>query len=360
MIHTALSDDAAELRARLQQIEILEERLRLALRAGHIGTYDFDPRTETTTWDDELYAIWGLAPDTSDVFQAAQATIHPEDRLRWEEDVARSLDPGGDGRHNVEMRITRPDTGELRWIHAQGDTTFVNGEPVRLVGAVRDITAEKDALEREQLLAREMNHRVQNIFTVVTGMVRMSASVAPSVDELKDTLTGRLRAMAGAHALIQPHIDGEQIEESDVSVHALASAVLDPYIDGRDRVVLSGPDAMLGPRQASGLALILHEWGTNAAKHGALSHAEGRVGLQWDWFGASKAQDTSVSAGVPVLRLVWTERGGPRIAGAPQQFGFGSRLVRMTARAPSFSAVETDWGEGGVVHTLDVNGARTG
>lgn len=356
---TQTTDQATvtDLRERLARLEAVEERLRLALRAGHIGTYDFDPRTETATWDRELYAIWGLPLDTPDVFAAVQSTIHPDDLALWEADVARSLDPSGTGRHDFEMRITRPDTGELRWLHAQGDAAFEDGVPIRLVGAVRDITSEKRLLEREQLLAREMNHRVQNIFAVVSGMVRMSAGMATSVDGLKNAITGRLRAMASAHSLIEPRIEGDAPQEVDVALHALASSVLAPYMEGADRVTLDGPSVTLGPKEASGLALILHEWGTNAAKHGALSRPDGRLTLGWSWL---KAWETNKGvamdpSGHPV-RLRWTESGGPPLQGPPTRTGFGSRLIQMTARPPAFSPVRTDWSGGGVVHELDILG----
>ena len=365
-----LEMSAHELRDRLARMEVLEERLRLALRSGHIGTYDFDPRTEHATWDAELYDIWGLPHDTEDVFAAVQSTIHPDDLPMWEADVARSLDPNGSGRHDFEMRITRPDTGELRWLHAQGDATFVDGQPVRLVGAVRDITEEKLQLEREQLLAREMNHRVQNIFAVVSGMVGMSARMSSSVDGFKEAILGRLRAMATAHSLIQPRLAGESLDQVDVNLQTLAASVLGPYMLGADRVTLDGPCVMVGPREASGLALILHEWGTNAAKHGALSRPDGRLSVKWHWLefwdtapqenlDAAPRSGNDVETGAS-LRITWTETGGPTVTGTPGRQGFGSRLVRGTARPPAFSAVRTRWAKGGVVHELDVHQLAVG
>ena len=361
-----LEMSTGELRDQLARMEVLEERLRLALRAGHIGTYDMDPQTHAATCDAELLDIFGLPRGTTDIFGAVSAAVVSEDRSAFAADVERSFDPNGSRRHDIEMRITRQDTGEVRWLHTQGNVSFVDGEPVRLVGAVRDITDEKRLLEREQLLAREMNHRVQNIFAVVSGMVGMSARMSSSVDGFKEAILGRLRAMATAHSLIQPRLAGESLDQVDVNLQTLAASVLGPYMLGADRVTLDGPCVMVGPREASGLALILHEWGTNAAKHGALSRPDGRLSVKWHWLEAwdtdpRKNSDADAGSGIGVgsgasLRITWTESGGPPVTGTPGRQGFGSRLVRGTARPPAFSAVRTRWGKGGVVHELDVHG----
>jgi two-component sensor histidine kinase len=73
----------------------------------------------------------------------------------------------------------------------------------------------------------------------------------------------------------------------------------------------------LDQRTSLGLALILHEMATNAAKYGVLSNKRGYVDLTWQ---------VSNDGSGPALKLIWVERNGPTVS-APQKIGFGTRLI---------------------------------
>ena len=333
---------SAELEARARDTQ---ERYRLALHVGRIGTYEFNPQTQTVHWDDELYAIYGLPKDEPDLFTAVQGLIHPDDKPGWEADVAASLDPAGTGRHDMEFRFRRADTGETRWLHTVGQATFDNGVPVCLVGIGRDITARKVAQDREGLLVRELNHRVKNLFAIVAGMIGMTARRSTSPKDMAKALRGRVQALASAHELIQPAIIGERLENNDLTLEALASTILDPFMGMANDVRFSGPRRQLSPEVASNLALVLHELATNAGKYGSLSVDGGALDLVWE----VSADDDGDGE---VLHLSWAETGGPRLHAAPETSGFGSTLVDMILGAQLNGRMTSDWKEGGVHHRL--------
>jgi two-component sensor histidine kinase len=85
------------------------------------------------------------------------------------------------------------------------------------------------------------------------------------------------------------------------------------------RTLVEGTDVTVGPQLAQNLSLALHELATNAAKYGALSDRNGKVGISW----------TIVREGVESskLELKWQEKGGPQIA-QPTHQGFGTTLLR--------------------------------
>ena len=83
------------------------------------------------------------------------------------------------------------------------------------------------------------------------------------------------------------------------------------------RFVLEGPGIRLGARATTALALVLHEFATNAAKYGAFSGDGGCVSVRWSQRGDA-------------LALQWRETGGPEIAAEPTRQGFGSTLARDT------------------------------
>ena len=79
------------------------------------------------------------------------------------------------GAFEAEYRLTQAD-GSLRWVIARGRCEHdAAGRPLRFPGVVVDITERKRAEEGQELLAQELSHRIKNIFTVVGGMVSLSA-----------------------------------------------------------------------------------------------------------------------------------------------------------------------------------------
>ena len=82
---------------------------------------------------------------------------------------------------------------------------------------------------------------------------------------------------------------------------------------GPTRIRASGPEVVLPADHAQAVSLIIHELGTNAAKHGALSSPNGVVTINWE-------------VANEVVSLTWKESGGPSIE-TPSKVGFGSTLI---------------------------------
>jgi PAS domain S-box-containing protein len=140
----------AERRARTEAQDA-EKRLRIALQAGRMGTWEYSVRSGEVKWSPGLEAIHGLAPGTfPGTFDAFQREIHPADRDRVLNAITDAVDGGRD--HEIEYRIVRAD-GSVRWVEGRGQL-FVrdDGEPERMVGVCTDITERKHAEERFQLI----------------------------------------------------------------------------------------------------------------------------------------------------------------------------------------------------------------
>jgi PAS domain S-box-containing protein len=120
------------------------ERLRLALEAGRMGTWDWDIPTGRIEWSDNLEEIHGLPPGGFDgTMEAFRRLIHPEDRGRVEEAVAAAVEAGAG--FEAEFRILRPD-GSVGWMAGKGRVhADESGNSVRMVGVGMDITPRKEA-----------------------------------------------------------------------------------------------------------------------------------------------------------------------------------------------------------------------
>ncbi|MBL8210264.1 MAG: PAS domain-containing protein [Bryobacterales bacterium] len=118
-----------------QALQKSEDRLRLALGAAHMGTYEWDLPSNRVSWGGAHHELFGITPEQFEgTLEAVLALVHPEDRASL---LERATSASTGFQH--EFRIIRPD-GALRWIWTQGNMVSTDGYPERLVGVVLDIT----------------------------------------------------------------------------------------------------------------------------------------------------------------------------------------------------------------------------
>ena len=169
----------------------------------------------------------------------------------------------------------------------------------------------KKALEDQEVLTREMDHRVKNLFAVTESMIRFTARSSTNKEDMAENLTGRLRALSEAHGLVRKAVNPD-LKIDSVDLAELIKTILRPYRPPK----VQGPEVRLGERATSSIALVFHELATNAAKYGALGTEQGLVKVDW-----------SVADGL--LELNWQELNGPRTE-PPSKKSFGSVLVEST------------------------------
>jgi len=120
------------------------ERLTLANNAAGIGTWDYDPVNNVLRWDRRCKEVFGLPPDAEVSYEGSFLKgLHPEDRQRAHEAVSAALTPHTPANYNMEYRTIGIEDGVERWIAATGQAIFANGQAVRFIGTVLDITAQK-------------------------------------------------------------------------------------------------------------------------------------------------------------------------------------------------------------------------
>ena len=169
-----------------------------------------------------------------------------------------------------------------------------------------------EARDRADLLARELNHRVKNLFAVVLAIIQMSARDKPEAKPVTDSIAERVRALLTAHEVSQGALDREL-----ASLEALVETTLAPYRSQAQPARIEGPEVLLPAKRITPLGLVLHELTTNAVKYGAWAHG-GAIDVSWKWAG-------------DVVELVWSESGA-EIEGEPDRKGFGSLLMESAAR----------------------------
>jgi PAS domain S-box-containing protein len=138
-----------EVRRQTETLLESEERLRLALDAAHMGTFDWDMVNSRITWSRGHEEMWGLAPGTfGGTYDSFAERVHPDDLAAVNAEIQRCC--GARQTFEQEFRVVWPD-GTVRWVFGRGEFHFEGATPVRMRGVVQDITVRQasDAAARE-------------------------------------------------------------------------------------------------------------------------------------------------------------------------------------------------------------------
>lgn len=166
----------------------------------------------------------------------------------------------------------------------------------------------RDVAERIQtVLTDEIHHRMKNMLTMVTAIVRQSIRASVGLPEAEVAISLRLLAMAKAHDLLL---------KADWKASALLDVIhgaIDQHNTSAGRILIHGDDIQINSAAILPLTLTLNELCTNAIKYGSLSKDAGRVNIRCSTHGSH-------------FTLHWVESGGSVIE-APTRKGFGTRLI---------------------------------
>jgi two-component sensor histidine kinase/CheY-like chemotaxis protein len=307
-----------------------EQRRSLAIAAGKMGSWDWDWVNGDFMWDEGQYQILGVDPGKFELTPAnIQALFHPDD-VQELHDAWASFARGAKS-YEAEFRIIRPN-GEVRWCAGTAAaSTDKGGRVIRVSGVTVDITERKQAEERQNLLAREVDHRAKNALALAQSIVRLTRG--ENVKTYIRSVEGRINALARVHTVLS--LSSWQGAE----IRKLIDEELAPYSTG-EQIELSGPEVRLEPATAQTIALALHELVTNSAKYGALSALSGRLTVSWE----DQAD---------LLRITWVETGGPAVE-KPVSRGFGTRSVIASIESQLGGRAEFDWRPEGLVCRLSV------
>ncbi|ATU90287.1 HWE histidine kinase domain-containing protein [Phyllobacterium zundukense] len=306
-----------------------EDRSAMALEVGNVGSWVWDLRTGIFTGNRMAYSMLGLRDDEpmtgEDVFRA----MHADDFPRMKSAFIRALV------HNQDYVGEFRAASSGRWLLGRGRIfeRDAAGKPVVAVGVNIDITDTKNAAEKTRLLLRELNHRVKNTLAMLQSLARQTLNRTSDPAEFMEAFSGRLRAISEAHTLLSDR------EWSGIGLVDLIAKQVEPYaIYDPAQIELSGEDMVLPPDHALGLGIALHELATNAAKHGALSIASGRVRVSWQ-----------LETGLNESRVVihWIESNGPPVV-PPQIRGLGERLIERSLDKVLSSSVRLSYPETGM------------
>ena len=195
----------------------------------------------------------------------------------------------------------------------------------------RDVTLDeiRSASDRQQLLTRELDHRVKNTLAAVLTLASLTTGESSSIEQFNHRFEGRVRAMSMAHELLAT------AGWNAVDLENMVLTVLGGFLQNKSSgLEFSGEPVTIAPRQAGPLAMTLHELGMNAFKYGAWADGNGSISISW------KFQHGTI-------RLDWHETSSHRIESTPQH-GIGLNLVAGFIKHELHGEVSLDFEPGGL------------
>jgi len=146
--NVALQQEIIERKQAEEALRESERRLARSQEIARLGSWELDTIKNELTWSDEVYRIFGLQPqEFGATYEAFLEMVYPGDRAAVDAAYSGSVREGKDS-YEIEHRVVRKDTGEIRWVHEKCENfRDSSGQIIRSIGMVHDITERKQAEE---------------------------------------------------------------------------------------------------------------------------------------------------------------------------------------------------------------------
>lgn len=309
-LESRVADRTSQLEQSARQLALSEERYRTLVESANdiVATFDLDMRLTSVN---PAISLLGYKP--SELLGRSLADFIPAEQFDMHRAMlSRKID--GEASTRYEMQLLAKDKRRSFTLEVSSKLMLDDGgQPQGIHAIARDVTQRKEAELQQQVLIHELQHRTKNLLAVVQSIVVNTLSRADSCAIARDSIMGRLHALARAQEFVASGVT------SGVPIRDLIDAELSGFTQ---RVEASGEDFVVGSGFAQQLALVIHELATNAAKYGSLSRPDGHLRIAWD---------VDRSASPPIFSFNWREFGGPTIE-QPVREGFGTHLISAIMR----------------------------
>ncbi|QLH16106.1 PAS domain-containing protein [Paracoccus pantotrophus] len=255
--------------------------------------------------------------------------VHPEDWSRVNRLWSHCLSTGEP--YDIDYRFRHHADG-YRWLRVIAlPIRDTEGNIIRWYGTSTDIDDAKRLEAEREIVNRELDHRIGNLFAVINGLIGISSRDAEDVTSFANELKNRLLALHKAHQLGKA-----RAANNAVSLRNLFAEILAPYRQAEwDGLSSEAETFLLKAESVSPFALVLHELATNSAKYGALSRPDGRIELSVTELGEQ-------------LAIEWYEPGVTMGKREDSGGGFGSNLLSAIVEGQFGGCFERRQTSGGI------------
>lgn len=336
VVSAALAE--ADKRNRTKELRLLEAQLRLqmALDAGNIGVWEYNPDDAEVTLDGRASHMLAFEDRHKINFDTDFIPlVHDQDKQRVATALAQALQSGDIVRET--FRIRDEDQPHPLWVTGIGRRIYTDSGKPSVLGLIVNVTAEQMALQQREVVAQELNHRLKNMFAIIISLMNLSARGKTDVQDYVSQMRERMTALAGAFTLTYQGNTTALSTQTHISLNDLLSRLAEPYgfVD-QERIRITGEALLCPVGHVTPISLVFHELVTNAVKHGALSVPQGHVEIR-------------LKKLPPFMTIEWLEVHGPEIIQEPSTRGFGSRLKQMSIDVQMQGSFKEVWAKEGLI-----------
>lgn len=322
-----VNEDVTDLREVQSNLDGRNRELASSLRQASAATSRFELASKISglamsEHDEDLRYTWVHNLPESCLGKTPSEFVGGEIGSRVETILEEVLGSGNPAAAEIDLLVD----GQRRWWEIQACRIETSADGPRVMASALDVTARKLNEAKLELLARELAHRVKNIYSVTQAIVQQSARSSDVPPDFVRVVSDRLATLARAQdALLASPNDRVSL-----------TSIVEANLGHLSAVEVTGDAATTIPgRAAPYLALALHELGTNSLKYGALSQEEGRVELAWH-------EDENGDAHVE-----WSEH-SPIPAESTGKEGFGTALLTRIFAGATDGRVHRELTESGL------------
>ena len=212
------------------------------------------------------------------------------------------------------------------------------GELLYFFGSQWDVSDVRAARAEElyaKEMARELSHRMKNMFAVISGIVNITGRMRGVESEARE-INNRVQALGRAYETTL-----DEASSGNIRIGEAIRAILAPYDLEPGRLEMHGNGAKVPFNVVSGVGVTLHELAANAERHGAWSAGSGTVEVDWRIEGEEQDE----------LIITWRERGGPQVSMPTGEGGSGNAIIdRLIKHADG--TIHRDWNAEGLTVTI--------
>jgi two-component sensor histidine kinase len=253
------------------QAKEADARLRVALHAADLASWDYEPETDLWRRSHSVDVIFGFEPgEGGPVAAPFFARIHPDDLPSAKQVIADVMARPDRTTMRFDYRIVLP-SGEVRYVASRGEVLRTSTGKVRMIGVLMDVTAERlreaelsealaaqaDLVEQKDLLLAEVNHRVKNSLQLVVSTLRLQARKLqdPDTKEAFDQAISRVRAIISVHERLYRSSNSLSVDMAD----HLKKLCLDLVGDGPREIIVDADALEFPTERAIPISVIVNE-----------------------------------------------------------------------------------------------------
>ncbi len=243
---TGIYLDIAERKRAEFQLRDSESRLNQAQQITHVGSWLVDYEKNERKWSNEIYRIFDVIPEEFQItYEAFLEKIHPDDRVLMDSTYTSSL--ATQKPYDIVYRVLHSD-GRIKYVQEKCETQFdVNGNPIRSIGTVQDIT-ERRQMELE---IRERMKELTCLFSVSSLLENNIALEDEICSKILDYLIPAMQFPQLAVAVIE--LNGRRYTQNELLpelAHNLSSSILvNGEVRGSLSVFYTWPEPFIIPEE---------------------------------------------------------------------------------------------------------------